>query len=49
MRQLLKNGVPDREQSFGIEKVFINGRLVYSENMLDEHALKKIGCAIPVG
>ena len=27
MRQLLKNGVPDREESFGIEKVFINGTL----------------------
>ncbi len=47
--EALRNGIPDREQSFGIEKVFINGRLVYSENMLDEHALKKIGRAIPVG
>lgn len=44
----LRNGIPDREQSFGIEKVFINGRLVFSENLLDGQALKKIGRAIPV-
>ena len=46
--EALRNGTPDREESFGIEKVFINGRLVYSENQLDEHALKKTGRAIPV-
>ena len=44
----LREGVPDREQSFGIEKVFINGRLVYSDGQLDEHALTKTGRAIPV-
>ena len=46
--EALRNGTPDQEKSFGIEKVFINGRLVYSENQLDEHALKKIGRVIPV-
>ena len=44
----LKNGVPDQEKSFGIEKVFINGRLVLSGGELDEEALKTAGRAIPV-
>jgi len=44
----LKNGVPDREEPFGIEKVFINGKLVYSDEGLDEEALKNTGRAIPV-
>ena len=44
----LRDGTPDREQSFGIEKVFINGIPVYSENRLDEQALKTSGRAIPV-
>ncbi len=44
----LKNGVPDQEKSFGIEKVFINGKLVYSDGRLDEDALKKTGRVIPV-
>ena len=44
----LKNGIPDREQSFGIEKVFINGTLVFSNSRLDQDALKTTGRAIPV-
>ena len=44
----LRSGIPDREQSFGIEKVFINGTLVLSENLLDRQALKSTGRAIPV-
>ena len=44
----LLEGIPDREQPFGIEKVFINGRPVYSDNQLDEQALKTSGRAIPV-
>ena len=40
--------VLDQEKSFGIEKVFINGKLVYSDGRLDEDALKKSGRAIPV-
>ena len=43
----LRGGIPDREQPFGIEKVFINGRMVYSENRLDEPALATSGQAIP--
>lgn len=46
--EALKNGVPDREESFGIEKVFINGKLVYSDGRLDGDALKNTGRAIPV-
>ena len=46
--EALKNGVPDREQSFGIEKVFINGTLVFSNSRLDQEALKTTGRAIPV-
>ena len=44
----LKEGIPDQEQPFGIDKVFINGSLVYSDNQLDEQALKTSGRAIPV-
>ena len=44
----LRNGKPDTGKSFGIEKVFINGRLVCDENGLDEEALKTTGYAIPV-
>ena len=46
--EALRNGTPDQEKPFGIEKVFVNGRLVYSDHQLDEHALKKTGRAIPV-
>ncbi len=44
----LRNGIPDREQPFGIEKVFINGKLVCNDGQLDEEALKGAGRAIPV-
>ncbi|MBR7010120.1 MAG: amidohydrolase family protein [Oscillospiraceae bacterium] len=44
----LRNGVPDREQSFGIEQVFINGRLVLDRGALDEEALKTAGRAIRI-
>ena len=44
----LLEGEPDREEPFGIEKVFINGRLVYRENRPDEPALKETGRAIRV-
>ena len=44
----LRKGVPDRQESFGIEKVFINGRLVLSEGMLDAEGLKTTGRALPV-
>ena len=45
---ILPEGIPDREQPFGIEKVFINGQPVYSENRLDEQALTTSGRAVPV-
>ena len=44
----LKEGIPDQEHPFGIDKVFINGRMVYSDNQLDEQALKTSGHAITV-
>ena len=44
----LRNGTPDIGQAFGIDKVFINGRLVYGDHGLDEEALKTTGYAIPV-
>ena len=46
--EALRNGTPDRQESFGIEKVFVNGTLVYSENRLNESALKNTGRVIPV-
>ena len=46
--EALRNGIPDREQPFGIEKVFINGSLVYSDGLLDQDALRTTGHAIPV-
>ena len=44
----IRNAVPDRQKSFGIEKVMINGRLVFSNGHLDEDALKTTGRSIPV-
>lgn len=44
----LKNGTPDQEKAFGIEKVFVNGKLVYNEGALDQAALKTTGRAIAV-
>ncbi len=44
----LKNGTPDQEKSFGIEKVFINGEMVCSDGKLNEEALKTTGRALPV-
>ena len=44
----LRNGVPDQEKPFGIEKVFINGRLVLNEGELDKNALKKTGQAVRI-
>ena len=46
--EALKNGTPDREDSFGIEKVFINGQLVLDGETFDTEALKTTGRAIPV-
>jgi N-acyl-D-amino-acid deacylase len=42
----LIDGQPDREQSFGIEKVYINGIKVLDGNMLDAEAIRHSGRAI---
>ena len=44
----LREGIPDQEKPFGIEKVFINGRLVFDGGEPDAEALKTSGRAIPV-
>ena len=44
----LRRAAPDQEKSFGIEKLFINGKLVMDEGELDEEALKTTGRAIRV-
>ena len=46
--EAIRQAVPDQEKSFGIEKVMINGQLVFSNGHLDEDALKTTGRAIPV-
>ena len=44
----LRGATPDRTCSFGIEKVFINGRLVLDGDRLDAEALKTTGRAVRV-
>ncbi|NLI53931.1 MAG: amidohydrolase family protein [Clostridiales bacterium] len=44
----LKNAVPDQSRAFGIERVYVNGRLVLSGDMLDEAAFAKAGRALRV-
>ncbi len=44
----LRTAVPDQPKSFGIDMVFINGRLVLDGDMLDSEELKTSGKAIPV-
>lgn len=44
--EALKNGVPDQGKPFGIEKVFINGRLVLDGECLDTQALRSTGRAL---
>lgn len=44
----LRNGVPDQEKPFGIEKVFINGRMILDGDTLDEQAVKTAGRAIRI-
>ncbi len=45
----LREGTPDRTSSFGIDKVFINGRLVLDGETLYEDALRTSGRAVRVG
>lgn len=42
----LRNGQPDQEQSFGIEKVYINGIKVLDGGILDTDAIKHTGRAM---
>ena len=42
----LRDGQPDQEQSFGIEKVYINGIKVLDGEMLDAEAIKHSGKAM---
>lgn len=42
----LRNGQPEQEKSFGIEKVFINGVKVLDNEMLDAEAIKHSGRAM---
>lgn len=44
----IKRAVPDQMRPFGIEKVFINGRLVLDKGELNEELLKTSGRALPV-
>ncbi len=46
--EAVRKATPDRNESFGIEKVFINGQLVLDEGRLDENALKTSGRAIRI-
>ena len=46
--EAIRNGVPDQEKPFGIEKVFINGKLVLDGEELNREALKTSGRAIRV-
>lgn len=43
----LKNGVPDQNKPFGIEKVFVNGIKVLDGDVLDRQAFAKAGRAMP--
>lgn len=42
----LKNAAPDQSRAFGIEKVFINGKLVLDAGELDKEALRTSGRAV---
>ena len=44
----LRNGEPDRQQSFGIEEVYINGIKVLDNGNLDTEAIKHSGRAMKV-
>ena len=44
----IRQAVPDQEKSFGIEKVWINGQLIFSNGQMDQDALKTSGAALPV-
>lgn len=43
----MKDAVPDQSNAFGIKRVFINGRQVLADGVLDTQALKTSGQAMP--
>jgi len=44
----LKSSTPDQEKSFGIKKVFVNGKLILDGEALNYEAAKRSGKAMPV-
>ena len=42
----MKQATPDQQASFGIRRVFINGREVLADGVLDKEALKTSGRAL---
>ena len=44
----IKNATPDKTESFGIDKVFINGNLVFDDDVIDAKALKTSGKALRI-
>ena len=42
----LKDGTPDQSKAFGIERVYVNGKLVLNGDMLDETVFRTAGRAI---
>ena len=42
----LRNGEPDRQKAFGIEKVYINGIKVLDDGILDAEAIRHSGRAM---
>ena len=44
----IRNATPDKEKSFGIDKVFINGKLVLDGDDLKTETLKTAGRALPI-
>jgi N-acyl-D-amino-acid deacylase len=45
----LKNAIPDQQKAFGIEKVFINGKLVLETGIINEALIKNAGHAVRGG
>ncbi|MEA4937976.1 MAG: hypothetical protein VB091_00140, partial [Christensenella sp.] len=44
----LKNGTPDQSRAFGIDRVYVNGKLVLKDEQLDEAAFRRAGRALRV-
>lgn len=42
----LSNAIPNQQKSFGIEKVFINGKLVFFDDTINESVLRNAGHAV---